>query len=93
MTQKKEGVSSRDVQPGKSSRQTLLQLFSTERVLTKKEGEQLSIRTYSDRTKGISFQLKGGRFRLVVRRKVFTQKALVVQRNCGCHSLEAFKAR
>lgn len=33
----------------------------------KKRGEQLSIRICSDRTKGINFQLKEGRFRSVVR--------------------------
>ncbi|KFQ78541.1 hypothetical protein N337_12417, partial [Phoenicopterus ruber ruber] len=64
----------------------------------KKAGEALLTRTCSDRTRGDGFKMKGGRFRLDIRKKFFTMR---VERHCNrlpsevvdAPSLEVFKAR
>ena len=54
----------------------------------RKAGEGLFVRECNDRTKGNSFKLKEGRFRLDIQRKFFTQcgeaLAQAAQRSCGC---------
>ena len=64
----------------------------------RKDGERLFIRAGSKRTSGNSFELKEGRFRLDIRKKLFTVR-VVRHRNrlpseaVDAPSLEAFKAR
>ena len=64
----------------------------------RKAGEGLCGREWSDRTKGNGFKLKEGRFRLVIKRKSFTQGLVkhwhrLPREAVGAPSLEVFKAR
>ncbi|KAK4829854.1 hypothetical protein QYF61_007125 [Mycteria americana] len=64
----------------------------------RKDGEGLFIRKCSERTRGNSFKLKEGRFRLDIRKKFFTVRVLIywnrLPREVGdAPSLEVFKAR
>jgi len=60
--------------------------------------EGVFTRTYSDRTRGNSFELKEGRFRLDIRKKFFTVRVVkhwhrLPRESVAAPSLEVFKAR
>jgi len=61
----------------------------------KKEVDSLFTRSDIDRIKGNGFKLKEERFRLVVRKKIFTQRMDAVaqadQRSCGCPISRGFQ--
>ena len=65
----------------------------------KQEGSKLIERVDNSRTRGNSFKLKEGRFRLDVRGKFFTVRGVRCWNSCSerlwvpCPSLEVFKAR
>ena len=64
----------------------------------KQEGERLFTRMDSDRTRGNGPYLRQGRFRLGIRRKLFTQNVVmhwnrVPEEVVDAPSLEAFKVR
>jgi len=63
-----------------------------------KEGEQLFTRSGGNRTRGNGFKLKEERFRIDVRRKLFTQRAVrhwyrLLREAADVLSLEAFETR
>ena len=67
----------------------LIAAFQYLKGVYKQEGEQLFTRGYSDRTRGNSFKLGQGRFRLDIRRKFFHTEGgdaleQVAQGGCGC---------
>ena len=76
----------------------LIAAFQYLKGVYKQEGEQLSSRVDSDRTKGNGLKLRQGRFRLDIRRNFFTQKVVthwnrVPKEAVDAPSLETFKAR
>ncbi|GAB0185465.1 hypothetical protein GRJ2_001011800 [Grus japonensis] len=65
---------------------------------SKKAGEGLFTRAWSDRTRGNGFKLKEGRFRLDIRKKLFTVKVMRYWNRyprdaVAAPSLEVFKSR
>ncbi|KAK4805653.1 hypothetical protein QYF61_022411 [Mycteria americana] len=77
-------------QPGeKKAPQDLIVAFQYLKGAYRKDGEGLCNRECSNRTKGNSFKLKEGRFRLDIRKKLFTVSVVrhkqVAQRSYGCH--------
>ena len=59
-----------------SAGETLIAAFQYLKGAYKKAGEGLFTRSCSDRTRGNSFKLKEGRFRLDVRKKFFTVRVV-----------------
>ena len=64
----------------------------------KQEGERLSMRVDSDRTRGNGFKLRQGKLRLDIRRKFFTQREVahwnrLCKEAVNAPSLKAFQAR
>jgi len=64
----------------------LIAAFQYLKEAYRKAGDGRFTRAWSDRARGNGFKLKEGRFRLDMRKKCFTVRALaqVAQRNCGC---------
>jgi len=54
----------------------LIVAFQYLKGVYKQEGERLFTRMYSDRSRGDSFKLRQGRFRLDIRRKFFIQRVV-----------------
>ena len=54
----------------------LIVAFQYLKGVHKQEGERLFVRVDSDRTRGNSFKLRQGRFRLDIRRRFFTQRVV-----------------
>ena len=76
----------------------LLAAFQYLKGAYRKDGEGLFTRACSDRTRGNSFKLKEGRFRLDVRKKFFTMRVVrhwnrLPREVMDAPSLEVFKAR
>ena len=76
----------------------LIAAFQYLKGVYKQKGEQLFTRVDSDRTRGNSFKLRQGRFRLDIRRKFFTQGMVkhwnrLPKEVVDAPSLESFKAR
>jgi len=76
----------------------LLAAFQYLKGAYRKHGEGLFTRVCSDRTRGNSFKLKEGRFRLDIRKKLFTMRVVehwhrLPREAVAAPSLEVFKAR
>ncbi|KFO09792.1 hypothetical protein N312_03165, partial [Balearica regulorum gibbericeps] len=76
----------------------LIAVYQTRTGAYRKDGEGLRMRECSDRTRGNGFKLKEGRFRLDVRKKVFTVRVVrhwkrLSRAVVDAPSLEVFKAR
>ncbi len=64
----------------------------------KKDGERLFSRACCDRTRGNGFKIEGGRFRLDIRKNIFTMRVVehwprLPREAVDAPSLETFKAR
>jgi len=76
----------------------LIVTFQFLRETYKQEGKRLSTWVDSDRTRGNGFELRQGRFRLGIRRKLFAQRVVkpgnrLARDVVDAPSLEAFEAR
>ena len=76
----------------------LIVTFQFLRETYKQEGKRLSTWVDSDRTRGNGFELRQGRFRLGIRRKLFAQRVVkpgnrLARDVMDAPSLEAFEAR
>jgi len=76
----------------------LVVAFQYLKGIYKQEGNQLFIQVDSDRTRGNSFKLKEGRFRLDIRGKFFTERVVscwntLPREVVGAPHLEVLKAR
>ncbi|KFV16290.1 hypothetical protein N340_02111, partial [Tauraco erythrolophus] len=76
----------------------LIEVFQYLKGAYKKDGERLFRRACCDRTRGNGFKIEGGRFRLDIRKKFFTTRAVehwnrLPREVVDAPSLETFKAR
>ncbi|PKU48315.1 hypothetical protein llap_1417 [Limosa lapponica baueri] len=76
----------------------LIMAFQYLKGAYRRDGEGLFVRKCSDRTRGNSFKLKEGRFRLDIRKKLFTVRAVrhwkrLPREAVDAPSLEVFKTR